>query len=93
MSFSADRQAAQRLALQPFGAGGLARAVEIERDEGADLGLALGDGVGAKFDRQRGRQFAAFEAAGEVERGQHQAVPSIRLTTRMVKRRAAGITK
>ena len=70
------------MAFSPSALRGLARAVEIERDEGADLGLALGDGLGAQVDRLRGRQFAAFDAAGEVESGQHQAVPSIRLHDR-----------
>ena len=67
MSLSADRQAAQRLVLERRRLRRLARAVEIERDEGADLGLARGDRLGAELDRLRGRQFAGLDAAGKVE--------------------------
>ena len=68
MSFSATGRPCSGLPFSPSALRGLARAVEIERDERADLAFALGDGIGAELHRQRGRQFAAFEAAGEVER-------------------------
>ena len=63
-----DRQAAQRLVLERGVALlGLARAVEIERDEGVDLRLARGDRLRALFDQLRGRQFAGLDAAGQIE--------------------------
>ena len=73
--------------------GAPARAVEIERREGADLGLARGDRLGAEVDHVRGRELAGLDGAGKVERGEHQAAPPIRLTTRSVKRRAIGMTR
>ena len=62
-----DRQAAQRLVLEAGRLRRLARAVEVERDEGADSALARGDRLGAQVDRLRGREFAGFDAAGKIE--------------------------
>ena len=62
-----DRQAAQRLVLDAGRLRGRARAGEVERDEGADLALALGDGVGAEIERVGGGEFAGFDGAGKTE--------------------------
>ena len=59
------RQAAQRQGRQSGGVGRTARGVEIERDEGADLLLARGDGIGAELDSIAGFQFAGLDAAGK----------------------------
>ena len=68
MSFSATGRPRSGLSFRPRLLRGLARAVEVERDEGADLVLALGDGLGAQVDHLRGREFAGLDAAGESER-------------------------
>ena len=88
-----DRQTAQWFVLEPFRERRLARAVEVERDEGSDLALALGDGFGAKFQRLRGCEFAGFKPAGKVDRREHQTVPPISMRMRLVMRRAVGMKK
>ena len=55
--------------------GGAARGVEIERDESADLRLARGDRLGAKLDHRAGFEFAGLDAAGKIERREHQLCP------------------
>ena len=42
-------------------------AVEIEHDEGADVGLARGDRLGAKLDGGTRREFAGLDPARKVE--------------------------
>ena len=66
-----------------------ARTVEIERGEGADLGLARSDRLRAKIDDRARREFAGLDPARQVERRQHQAFPSIAARIRSVRRRAA----
>ncbi len=67
MSFSATGRPRSGLSFSARLLRGLARAFEVERDEGADLALALGDGVGAELDGLRGREFAGFDGAGKIE--------------------------
>ena len=66
-----DRQAGERQRRQARVCGGAARRVEIERDKGADLALARGNGLGAQLDDGAGLEFAGLDAAGKIERGKH----------------------
>ena len=54
-----------------------ARRIEIERDEGADLLFARGNGFGAKLDAARRLEFAGLDAAGKIERGEHQLASNV----------------
>ena len=45
----------------------LPHALEVERDEGADLALGVGDGIGAKLDRLSGGELARFDGAGKSQ--------------------------
>ena len=74
-SRSSDRQAAQRSILERRGLRGAAGGVEVERREGADLGLAGRDRVGASFNHMHRGEGARFDAAGEVKRRKHEWKP------------------
>ena len=67
MSLSATGRPRSGLSLRPGVCAALRARFEVERDEGADVALALGDGVGAKLDRLRGRELAGFDGAGKTE--------------------------
>ena len=62
----ADRQATQRQGRQPLSA--LARSLDIQRHERADLGVALGDGIGTTSMTARG-ECASFDLPDKLERG------------------------
>jgi len=61
---------------------GLARAVEVQRDEGADLGLALGDRTGADLDACAAVSSPLSRRRANRAREKHQALPSIWFTIR-----------
>ena len=63
-----DRQPAQRRRGQFWIFRRLPRRDEVEHDEGADLLVARGDRLGAHVDDRAWREFAGFDAAGEIER-------------------------
>jgi hypothetical protein len=86
----ADRQPAQRLRREAGRLRLTLRARDVERHEGADVAFACGDRLGAEIDHGGRTEVARVDPAGEVERGQHQAVPSIRPTMRDVTARANG---
>ena len=75
--------------------GGAARSVEIEADEGADRRLARGDRLGAQFDDGARREFAGFDTAGKIERGQHHDRPRIffALTSMRYPSRASDVAR
>src|SRR5262252_9645642 len=80
---------AQRQGRQPISA--LARRLNVERHERADLGLALCDHIGTMVnDRARGER-ASLDLPDQLERGQHHDFPSSRAMMRSVRRRAPGM--
>ena len=85
----ADREASQRQGRQLISA--LARSLDIERHERADLGLALGDRIGTKVDDRARGERANLDLPDELERGQHHGFPSSRAMMRSVRRRAPGM--
>src|SRR6266545_6021117 len=89
----ADRQAAERQLRQPRALGQSPRRIDVEHDEGANLRLAFRDRLGAEVDDRARGERAGLDAAGEIERCEHQWDPSSRATIRSVRRRATGITK
>ena len=78
----ADRQSAQRQGFEGsrvcFSL--LLGGIDIECGESADLGFACCNRLGAQLDHVGWRQFAAVDAADEIEHRQHQRVPSRLLT-------------
>ena len=85
----ADRQATQRQGRQPLSA--LTRSLDIERHERADLGVALGDGIGTTIYDSARSECASFDLPDKLKRGQHHDFPSSRAMMRSVRRRAPGM--
>src|SRR5712672_949715 len=86
----ADRQPSQRQRLQPISA--LARRLDIERHERADLAVALGDSIGTTIDDGARRERASLYLPDKLESGQHHDFPSSSAMMRSVRRRAPGMT-
>ena len=85
-----NRQATQRQSRKPRIVGGAARSGDVKRNEGADLLLACVNGFSAQLDHGARGQVAGFDAAGEIEGGEHHLrhhARSIRATIPVVARR------
>ena len=87
--FDTDGQTVQRHGRKTRVIGRTPCGIEIKRHERADLGLVGRDRFGAEFDDRTRGEFASFDAAGEIERGQHHR-RSINATMRVVAPRTKG---
>src|SRR5262249_49683927 len=76
-----------------FGLRAAAGALDVERRKRTDLGLARRNRRGAQVDDLGRGQLAGIDAAGEIERREHQAVLSVSVTSACVRRRTNGIAR